>query len=130
MNKQTIKEEGEEIKQAVKQVTDEFKKEVVDEQDDGVIAAIGYIWILFLIPMFLKKESEFCQHHAKQGLVLFVFSIIIAILGSIPVFGWFIIAPIGAVITIVLMLLGIVNALRNSMWEMPYLGKYAKKLNF
>jgi uncharacterized membrane protein len=130
MNKQKIHEEGEEIKQAVKQATNEFKKEVIDEQDDGVIAAVGYIWILFLIPMFLKKDSEFCQHHAKQGLVLFVFSLIVTVLGSIPIIGWLIIMPIGWIIVIVLMLLGIVNALRGSTWEMPYLGKYAKKLNF
>lgn len=130
MNKQKIHKEGEEIKQAVKQATDEFKKEVIDEQDDGVIAAVGYIWILFLIPMFLKKDNEFCQHHAKQGLVLFIFSLIVTVLGSIPIIGWLIIMPIGWIIVIVLMLLGIVNALRGSMWEMPYLGKYAKKLNF
>ena len=129
MNKQKIHQEGKKIKSEAKRAVDEFKKEVVDTQNDEVIAAIGYIWILFLVPMLLKKDNEFCQHHAKQSLVLFIFSLIITVLGSLPIIGWLIIMPIGWIIVVVLMLLGIVNALRGEKWEMPYLGKYAKKIS-
>ena len=51
--------------------------------DNKIIAAIGYIWILFLIPLLLKSKNEYCHFHAKQGLVLFGFSILISIIGSI-----------------------------------------------
>jgi len=130
MNKQKIHNESEEIKQAAKQVADEFKQEVIETSDETAIAAVGYIWILFLLPLLLKRQSLFCQHHAKQGLVLFIFSLIITALGSLPFIGWFIIMPIGWIIIVVLGLLGIINALRGDMWEMPYFGKYAKKIKF
>ena len=130
MNKQKIHNESEEIKQAAKQVADEFKQEVIETSDETAIAAVGYIWILFLLPLLLKRQSLFCQHHAKQGLVLFIFSLIITALGSLPFIGWFFIMPIGWIIIVVLGLLGIINALRGDMWEMPYFGKYAKKIKF
>lgn len=97
-------------------------------QDDKIIAAIGYLWLLFLIPLLLKKNNDYCQFHAKQGLVLFVFSFIIMILGVIPILGW-LIAFVGWVIIVIFALLGFVNALQGRKWEMPYLGKYAGKIN-
>jgi len=123
--KEEIKAEASEIKKEADRAGKEFKSDVIDQQDPNVIAALGYIWILFLIPLLGKRDSEFCQHHAKQGLVLFVFSLIVSILMVIPPLGF-----LGWIITVILMLLGIVNALKGEMWEMPYLGKFAKKIKF
>ena len=47
-----------------------------DVENNKVIAAIGYIWILCLVPLFLRRRSAFAQFHAKQGLVLFILEII------------------------------------------------------
>jgi len=41
MNKQKIHNESEEIKQAAKQVADEFKQEVIETSDETAIAAVG-----------------------------------------------------------------------------------------
>ena len=127
--KENIKKEGQEIKSEFERAKNEFKTEVVDKGDPKVIAAIGYLWILFLVPLLFKKDDPFCRHHGKQGLVLFIFSVLVSIVGTIPVIGW-LIGFLGGLITLGLMILGIINALRGEMWEMPYLGKYAKKLNF
>lgn len=96
--------------------------------DEKIIAAIGYFWLLFLLPLLLKKDSQYCQFHAKQGLVLFIFSLIIMIIGVIPVLGW-LIAFLGWIIVVILALLGFVNALQGRKWELPYLGKYARRIN-
>jgi len=96
--------------------------------DKNIISAIGYIWLLFLVPLLLKKNDEFCQFHARQGLVLFIFSLIIMVLGGIPVLGWLIILPVGWILIAILALLGIINALQGKKWEMPFLGKFAKKI--
>lgn len=98
-------------------------------QDEKVIAALGYIWILCLLPILLKKESKYCQHHGKQALVLFVASFIVMILGMVPILGWLIILPLGWLAIIILSLLGIYNATQGNWWAMPYLGKYAEKIN-
>jgi len=97
--------------------------------DENIISAIGYIWLLFLIPLFLKKDSQYCQFHAKQGMVLFIFSLLVMILGGVPVVGWLIIMPLGWLAIIILTLLGFVNALQGKQWKMPILGKWAKKIN-
>jgi len=100
-----------------------------DVQDERVIAALSYIWVLVLIPLLSKKDSEYCQFHAKQGLVLFITSFAIMVLGMIPVLGWLIILPLGWLAITILSILGIINALQGKKWEMPYISKYAKKIN-
>jgi uncharacterized membrane protein len=127
--KECLKQEGEEIKSELNRARNEFKAEVVDSGDPKIIAAIGYLWLLFLVPLFFKKNDPLCLHHGKQGLVLFVFSFMVMFLGMIPVLGWLITFAGWAIITI-LAILGILNALKGNMWEMPYLGKFAKKINF
>jgi len=125
--KENIKKEGQEIKSEFERAKTEFKTEVVDSGDPKVIAAIGYLWILFLVPLLYKKNDPLCLHHGKQGLVLFVFSILISIISAIPVIGW-LVGFVGWLAVLGLTILGIINALRGDMWEMPYLGKFAKKI--
>lgn len=96
--------------------------------DDNIISAIGYIWLLFLVPLLLKKGNKYCEFHVKQGLVLFITSIVLMVIAIVPFLGW-IIAFFGWIIVIIFALLGFINALQGKQWEMPYLGKYAKKIN-
>jgi len=97
-------------------------------QDDKIIAALSYVWLLFLIPMFLKKNNAFCQFHAKQGLILFLCSLVLYVVGAIPVLGW-LIAFVGWISVAIFSILGIVNSLQGIKWEIPILGKYAKKID-
>ena len=46
------------------------KTSTVPSQDDKIIAAFGYLWILFIIPLLFKKNNEFVQFHAKQSMLL------------------------------------------------------------
>ena len=102
-----------------------------DIQDNRMIAAIGYVFILCLIPLTLKKESKFAQFHGKQGLVLTIASVLLwflnFILGMIPVLGWLILF-VSWISLIVLAIMGIMNALSGKYWEMPFLGKYAREI--
>ncbi|MFW0862053.1 MAG: DUF4870 domain-containing protein [Candidatus Komeilibacteria bacterium] len=95
-----------------------------DIRDNSFLAAIGYIWILCFIPLFLKRNSQFAQFHAKQGLILFIVEILGWLVFWIPLIGWLLFLAI-----LVLAIMGIMNALQGVWWEMPYLGKYAKKIN-
>ncbi len=101
---------------------------LLNTTDDNIIAAIGYLWLLFLVPLLLKKGNKFCEFHAKQGLVLFIFSLIITVIGALPILGW-LIAFFGWILIIIFALIGFVNALQGKEWEIPYLGKYAKRIN-
>ena len=97
--------------------------------EEKLLAAIGYLGILFLVPLLAKKESKFCQFHAKQGLVLFIADVILYFVGWIPFLGWVILA-VGGIFVLILVIMGIINAANGKYWEMPVLGQYAKKFNF
>ncbi len=92
-------------------------------EDGKVFAAIGYLGILFLIPLLAKPENKFCRAHAKQGLVLFVAWIICAV---IPFLGWF----IGWPIIFILAIIGLIKAAQGQFWKVPWLGNIAAKLTF
>lgn len=85
---------------------------------------IGVIWYFADEKM---KKSSFAAYHAKQGLVLFIAVIINCAIWSIPLLGW-VIAPIIHVGLIILIIIGIINALNDQEKELPVIGKFAKKL--
>ena len=90
-------------------------------ESNKLIAAISYIWILFLVPLFAAKEDAFARYHANQGLLLFLASIALTIIGIIPFVGP-IIAAIGGIVTFVFMILGIINAVKGEMKPLPFIG--------
>ena len=96
-------------------------------KDTRVLAAIGYLWILCLLPLLGKRGSAFAQHHGKQGLVLTITSFIIWLVAWVPLIGW-IIGFFGTIGLLVLAVTGIQNALQGKYWVMPVLGKYAKQI--
>lgn len=103
---------------------DEKKINTTDIESNKVVAAIGYIWILCLVPLFLKRDSAFAQFHAKQGLVLFIIEIIGWLIFWIPLIGWLLF-----IIILILALMGFVNALQGNYWKMPIIGDLAEKIN-
>lgn len=94
------------------------------QHEDSLLAALSYVWILCLVPLFLRRDSSFVQHHAKQGLLLFAVEIVGWPIFGIPVIGWFL-----GLVVLVLAITGFVKALSGEEWNMPFLGKYAKKIN-
>jgi uncharacterized membrane protein len=106
----------------------EQKDEKIENSKDlRIIAAIGYLWILCLLPLLTKRNSEFAQHHGKQGLVLTIASFAIWLVAWFPFIGW-LVGFFGSLIFVVLAVVGIMNALQGKYWEMPILGEYAKKI--
>ena len=91
-----------------------------DIKDNKTVAALSYIWILFLLPLLLKRNSKFCQFHAKQGLVLFIFSFVT----WFPIIGWL----LGLAI-IVASVMGIVKALSGESWKIPFVYGLSEKIN-
>lgn len=116
-----------------------------DVQQNRGIAWLSYVGLLFLIPLFVRKASAYCQYHVKQGATLFACniayfiakSIILAIIDAIipgeRYFGFVfhsgvynvfnVIFNLGAIFFVVLMIIGIVNAASGKMKELPLIGK-------
>jgi uncharacterized membrane protein len=110
-------------------------------EEGKTLAAIGYLGILFLIPLLAKKDNEFCQFHGKQGAVLFgvevigaiVLIILSVVLGFVPCAGWAISLVLWLafwVCALGLSIWGLVKALKGEYWKMPVIASLAAKLNF
>jgi len=96
----------------------EFTPQEIEE--GKVFAGIGYLGILFPIPLLAKRENKFCRAHAKQGLVLFLAWIIASI---IPFLGW----TLGYICCLILMVIGLINGFSGKYAKLPVIGGIGEK---
>lgn len=95
----------------------------MEDSNDKVFGILSYFGILWLVGL-LAGKTEFAKFHANQGLVLFIAGVIISAVSAIPIVGWFIVAPLGSIATLVLAIMGIVNAAKGEMKPLPVIGKF------
>jgi uncharacterized membrane protein len=119
----------------------EAKKLGPEVEEGKTLAAIGYLGILFLIPLLAKKDNAYCQHHGKQGAVLFgvevIGFIVLFVLGLIlgrvsyagPIIGGLLWLAFGLCV-VSLSVWGLIMALKGAYWKMPIIGPLAAKLKF
>lgn len=113
---------------------DEMKKPMSggmdkDVDENKLIAAISYVSVLCLVGLLGKKDSSYVQFHAKQGFVLFVAEIALMVVAIVPILGWAI-SFFGSIATLILSIMGIINAIGGKRTELPLVGQWAKKVNF
>lgn len=93
-----------------------------DEQRDirvnKDVAAFSYLWIMSVIIFAARRDSAFIRYHSKQGVVLFIMSILVAM---IPWIG----KPL-LLLVVGGMLLGFVNAASGRYADVPVAGPLAK----
>lgn len=132
----------------------DYSVETPSEEDDVKankgISILSYFGILLLIPLFVRKTSEYCKFHVKQGANLFVITIaytivtqiLLAIIGLIfrptvhtlfyytyttphPVHTVFnVIFSLGSIFFLVIAIIGMVNAGTGKKKDMPILGGF------
>lgn len=94
--------------------------------EEKIFAAIGYIGILALVPLLVKRNSEFCQHHGRQALVV---AVIFIFLWMIAAFSYSI-----AVLTFILQLVAIVGgfllAFKGDWFRIPGIYELSLKLDW
>lgn len=91
-------------------------------------AAIGYLGILFLVPLLAKKDNAFALYHAKQGMVLFIAYIIVSFLAAIPFVGW-VVGVVIYLLLFILFIIGLMNALSGKKKPLPVIGQYGERIN-
>ncbi|MBU0706183.1 hypothetical protein KJ657_04320 [Patescibacteria group bacterium] len=70
-----VTEEAQTNAEQQKEEKPEKKKPETERQEmttlhERTIAAMSYFGFLAIVPFYLKKDSEFCRFHGKQGLLL------------------------------------------------------------
>ena len=82
-----------------------------------LFAALSYISFLFVLPYFVTPQDAFAKFHAKQGMKLFIFSVIADVFGAITGFGW-----IFTLLRFYLIYKGMSAALGGREEPLPYIG--------
>ena len=104
---------------------------VVGGGKNTTMAVIAYI--LFFVPLLTgdAKKDPFVKYHVKQGLVLFLLAVLINVIGwIIPFYFWYSISWILSLGVLVLLILGIVNAVNGKQEPLPLVGKFADVFKF
>ena len=94
-----------------------------DINNNKGMSVLAYIGFLFLVPLLACPNSKFARYHTNQGLVL---GVVTGILGIIPIAGLIIgglLSAVGGIFTLVLMIMGIINAAQGQAKELPLIGK-------
>lgn len=101
-----------------------------DINNNKGMSVLAYIGFLFLVPLLACPNSKFARYHTNQGLVLFLsefaLGVVTGILGIIPIAGLIIgglLSAVGGIFTLVLMIMGIINAAQGQAKELPLIGK-------
>lgn len=89
-----------------------------------LIAVISYLSILAFLPLNLFKKDDFIRYHAKQGIVLFVLSILIIFSFWLPVVGW-----VCLLAFLVIWITGIFNIFTAKMEPLPIIGRIAERIS-
>jgi fumarate reductase subunit D len=87
---------------------------------DKIMLVLAYLSIFALIPFLTVKDSEFVRFHARQGVVLFGFSVVTTF---IPIVGC--VAPF---FFLGVSIFAIVKALGGERWRMPLVADLADRL--
>jgi len=91
------------------------------KSDSNLMAALSYLWILSVVMLLVKKEDPYVQFHAKQGVVLFLASIVLWI---IPIIGWL----LNIAVTIAI-IIGFIKAYQGEEYRLPLVADLADKIN-
>lgn len=95
------------------------------------MAVVAYI--LFFVPLLTgdAKKDAFVKYHTKQGLVLFLLVVLLNVVGwIIPFYFWWTISRILSLGTLVLLIIGISNAVSGKQQPLPLIGKFSDIFKF
>lgn len=107
--------------------------DTTDIEQNKVLAAIGYIPILFLVPLLAAPHSPYAKFHANQGLILTLAAaalgiarqVLCAIFGIMPFVRHFIPTIISAVVSVAVlayMVIGVITAAQGRAKKLPVIG--------
>ncbi len=92
----------------------------VDVEKHKTMAVLAYF--IFFLPLITDaKDSPFAKFHVNQSFVLLLGSFVLLLVNAIPLLGqliWF----VGAIAIFVFWIMGMVNASKGEMKELPLIG--------
>jgi uncharacterized membrane protein len=93
----------------------------LDAENGKVCAIIAYVFPLIGIIWYFvdekQKNNPFTKYHVKQALVLLIVAIVLGIVTC----------GFGNILTLILLIMGVINAANGELKELPVIGKYGEE---
>lgn len=108
--------------------TNQFSAAEINE--GKTLSIIGYLGILFLVPLLALPNNRFARFHANQGLVLLLgwvaASIVVSIIGELPFIGLLslLLWPVVGIGFLVIMVMAMVSASGGNAKTLPLIGNF------
>lgn len=88
-----------------------------DIQKNKELAALSYMWLFSIVILLARRDSPFIQWHARQGTLLFFFSILIWPFTSIRYLEFLVLG---------MMILGFIESGMGHVYSLPVIGDLAE----
>ena len=106
---------------------------------DRWFAAMAYLTVLVLVPLFRPNKSAFLVRHTRQGFALFFFEIVGLVflwiidttIGRVPILGFLLLILLKLALFLAFFataVLGFMKAIFGQEWRIPYLDDFAEKI--
>ena len=103
-----------------------------NKQKNTGMAIVGLI--IFFVPLLTdSKNDPFVKFYVKQGLVLFIGWIVIAVLTGILIyipFLGYIISQLASLALLIILIIGIIAAANGEQKPLPIVGQFANQFKF
>ena len=100
------------------------------KQNETVMGILAYLGILIIIPFLMAKDDPFVKFHIKQGLLLVIGEIAIALLTGMLFYSLWQLVQLAHLALIVFSIIGIVNVVNHQQKELPLIGSLAHNFTF
>lgn len=99
-----------------------------DIEANRLVAALSWLWVLSIIILLVKKDSDFVRFHARQSFVVFLLSVVLFLFfGFFGALGW-VLQWFLQLTVLVVSVVGFISALRGKWWTLPGIGPLAAKV--
>lgn len=92
-----------------------------------ILAMLSYLGTLCFIPLVRSDHDEFILFHARQGLILWAWSVVAAFFLLIPGIG-IPVFVISIMCVVALSLVGIVSVASGKRWKLPVIYKLSQEI--
>lgn len=89
-----------------------------------IYAALSYLGILCFVPLTIARDDAFVRFHAKQGLVIWMWSILAIFVLHIPVLGKWLFG-FSTMAVVALSVIGLISVLFKRAWRLPVISGIA-----
>lgn len=102
-----------------------LSKKIAFGLEEKVACALTYVlgWVSGLVFLLAEKDNKKVRFHAMQSLMFFA---AMTVISFVPVIGW-LLSPFVMIVAFIVWLMAIYKAYNGEEFELPVVGKLAKK---